>query len=250
MAEQLFAEDSSVDQFREYKPLCKTAVAAFGCALIGCLAAITPMLIAFEFVAIVLAFVALGVIKQQARAGKTLAVLALLSSGLVIGFIPSREIKRRHDYAVTACEHATSWVKLIQEGRFQEAHQLTYYFTERRAPGVAWAEHYRESTIDESMTDEGLPPDMDAHDAFTDYFSHSPGSWLRSEHKKLKFSLIGITSIVRKPDCILLTVDFDVQRPNGATKLLQIEMQRTTDVVSHQNHWRVNAVTEDGLTDG
>ena len=204
MAEQHFAEEFSAEQYREYKPISKAAVGAFICALIGSLAPVAPALLAFEIAAVVLALVALNVIKQQLRSGKTLAFLALLSGTLIIGLIPSRELKRRYDYRSTAREHASSWLQLIQDGRFREAHQLTYYVDERRAPGVSWDEHYRPPTTAKRVQEDEISDEIDPYTAFMDFFANPPASWLKTEHDEgdIQWSVVGHeTEVQAKVDC-------------------------------------------------
>mgnify|MGYP001157858283 CR=1 FL=1 len=244
MAEQHFAEEFSAEQYREYKPISKAAVGAFICALIGSLAPVAPALLAFEIAAVVLALVALNVIKQQLRSGKTLAFLALLSGTLIIGLIPSRELKRRYDYRSTAREHASSWLQLIQDGQFREAHQLTYYVDERRAPGVSWDEHYRPPTTAKRVQEDEISDEIDPYTAFMDFFAHPPASWLKTEHDEVDIQCRGVTSMLQLSESIRLTVVFDVHRTNGSTHAIRVEMQRGVDQITRESHWRVNALTD------
>src|SRR5437868_5784960 len=140
----LLPDEQPVAHYRSIAPLAvMTLVLGFASALI----LTTPLLVPVPVAAIVVGIAALGAIRSSGGqlAGRTPAITGLCLATFFLGFGLSRHLDRQAELEQRAREMADVFIRLLEDGRTQEAHQFRLSPTMRiTAPG-ALTEHYEKN---------------------------------------------------------------------------------------------------------
>jgi hypothetical protein len=253
MTETSFTEEFLDEQMVNYRPMSALALTAFVFLLIGCIAPILPILLTFDFLAIALAVLALFNIRRKDLSGNKLAVFTLVGAIFFVGLVPVTGFVRRKAIMATAVEHADNWLTAIQEGRFQDAHQLSLFYYERRASHVSYEDYYVEPdeawSIDELLESlskldnkhEGLEDGPSPFEAFVMFYATPPYSSLRADHDKFKFTCKGVIGKTRKTaGTKQFQIAYDVEFPDQTIEII-VTMQRDLMGESgEQTHWKLD----------
>lgn len=244
MTETSFSEELGDDQVVNYQPMSALALAGFAFLLIGCIAPFVPLLLTFDFLAVALAVLALFNIRRKDLSGKKLAVFTLVAAMFFVGLVPASGFVRRRAITAKAVEHADNWFKAVQEGRFYDAHQLTLFYSERRASHVAYEDHYVEPDAPWSI-DQDNAQEMEEmngpgpFEAYAMFYDEPPYSWLRDHHDKFKYTCRGVIARTRMTaGTTRFKIAYDIEFPDQTIEII-VTMQR--DKMSEsggQTHWK------------
>src|SRR5262245_39934919 len=140
----LLSDEQPVAHYRSVAPLAIVAlVLGFASAII----LTTPLLVPVPVAAIVVGIAALRAIRSSGGqlAGRVPAIAGLCLATFFLGFGLSRHLARQTALEQRAREMADVFIRLLEDGRTQEAHQFRLSPTLRiTAPG-ALAEHYEKN---------------------------------------------------------------------------------------------------------
>jgi hypothetical protein len=131
-------------ELEDYRPISPLVIVACIAGLASLLAIVHPLLWIIPVIAIMLAGCAIRQVssKQSRHGGRLAAVVSLCLATLVGAYAPARAISLKRELYARAAPQVIEWVSLIQEGRYQVAHQYTLGLTERfQGPGPL-AKHY------------------------------------------------------------------------------------------------------------
>src|SRR5689334_16992757 len=116
------------DSLPQYRSISSLAVLALLFGLAAPLALVNPLLLAVPLAAVVLALFALRQIAANIEilSGRGLALTALFLGVAILFYTPVRLYSRYEVLKGTARELAETYLKLLQQGKFEEAHQLAH----------------------------------------------------------------------------------------------------------------------------
>ncbi len=161
-----FNSGDEAPELDDYRPISPLVIAACVAGLVSLLAVFHPLLWVLPVVAAVLSVSAIvRVSSAHSRySGRGAAVAALCLATLMGSYAPARSISRDRTLYAEAREKAEAWISLIQQGRLQEAHQLSLNASDRfKGPGSLDA-HYAgvplRSTSTNHADDEGMSAEM------------------------------------------------------------------------------------------
>src|SRR5256885_5271102 len=140
----LLPDDQPVAHYRSVAPLAVvTLVLGFSSALI----LTTPLLAPVPVAAIVVGIAALRAIRTSGGqlAGRVPAIAGLCLATFFLGFGLSRHLARQSALEQRAREMADVFLRLLQEGRSQEAHQFRLSPVLRITAPEALVEHYEKN---------------------------------------------------------------------------------------------------------
>jgi len=127
-----FSDVGTLD-YDEYKPLSVLAITAFVVSFVSLLALAHSLMWVLPIVSLAVSLIALVRLTRPAaqEGGKTLAILGLLLTLLIIGYIPARTISRQQEISRQGREYAREWLQMVLNGKLKEAHQLSLRSHER-----------------------------------------------------------------------------------------------------------------------
>ncbi|MBC8354220.1 MAG: hypothetical protein H8E66_19680 [Planctomycetes bacterium] len=145
LREAQFSGSAETPELEDYHPISPLTIGACLAACASLLAVIHPILWVVPVVAVVLSTCAIvRVSSAHSRySGRTAAVFALCGAVLIGAYAPARVLSRDRLLYARSQEKAAEWIKLIQEGRVQEAHQLSLSESARFRGPESLASHYR-----------------------------------------------------------------------------------------------------------
>lgn len=155
------AESPELDHYRPISPLVVVACVA---ALASLLAVVHPLLWIVPAVAVLLSVSAIIRLSspQSRHGGRNAAVAALCLAALIGSYAPARTISRDRALFAESRAKTDEWLSLVQQGRVQEAHQLTQNSFDRFSGPGSLASHYAYVPPQEppsaSMQDLDMPP--------------------------------------------------------------------------------------------
>ena len=127
----------------EYRPISGFAIAAFVLSLISAIALANVLMIFVPILAILLCGAALFSIRNSQKViGGNLAWAGIGVGCFVISLSLSQFYWLESSRWTTARRHADTWLKLIQEGEQEQAHQLTLAVNERQTPDQDLSVYY------------------------------------------------------------------------------------------------------------
>ena len=114
-------------ELKDYRPISPLVIVACVAGLASLLAIVHPLLWIFPAVAVVLSVCAIRQVSaaQSRYSGRLAAVAALCVAALMGAYAPARAISLERELYARAQPQVKQWISLIQQGRFQEAHQFT-----------------------------------------------------------------------------------------------------------------------------
>lgn len=248
MVENSFTEEFLEEQVINYRPMSALGLAAFLFLLIGCLAPFLPILLGFDFLAIALAILAIFNIRRKELSGRKLAVFTLVVSIFFTGMVPAMGLIGRRAIKAKAIEHANSWFETVKEGRFHDAHQLSMFYSERRASHVSYEDFYvkpeRDWTIDlDDMQQVERMEGPGPYEALALFFQEEPCRSLKEDHEKFKYTCKGITDVRRMTaGTSRIDIAYDIEFPGKKIEAV-VTMQR--DLMSEsggQTHWQFQSI--------
>lgn len=145
-AETHFRGDVEAPELEGYRPISPLVIVACIVGLASVLAIVHPLLWIVPIVAAVLSICAIvRVSAAQSRYGGRSAAIAALCFAVFIGsYAPARTISRERALYEQARLNVEAWLSLLQQGRVQEAHQLSLNEHERFQGPASLADHYAE----------------------------------------------------------------------------------------------------------
>jgi len=248
MVETSFSEAFIEEQSGTFKPLSAMALVAFVCLLLGCIAPFVPVLLWFDFVAVALGVFAISTIRKKELSGEKLAIFTIVVGVFIIGMVPSMAVARRRALTADAVARGNTWFETIREKRFHDAHQLTLFYTERRAPNVPYDEHY-------TKPDEAWKIDLDSaeaiermegpgpYDALEMFYKTAPYQLLKADYATFTFKCRDVTRVrPMTAGTTRISIVYDVEFSTGP-EVLVVTMQR--DLMSEtggQTHWQMQEI--------
>jgi hypothetical protein len=155
LVETHFRSGEEAPELEDYRPISPLVVAACVAAVLSLLAVAHPLLWVLPVVAVVLSISAIvRVSAEHSRSGgRGVAVAALCFAALIGSYAPARSISRDRALFSQARAKAEEWISLIQQGRIQEAHQLSLSPSDRfQGPG-SLDDHYTAVPPERTMSD-------------------------------------------------------------------------------------------------
>ncbi|MEO8493751.1 MAG: hypothetical protein ABI614_01675 [Planctomycetota bacterium] len=144
--ERHFTGGNEAPELENYRPISPLVIVACIAALASLLATAHPLLWIIPVAAMILSICAIvGVSVANSRySGRAAAVVALCVAALVGSYAPARTLSRERALNAEARAKAEAWISLLQQGRLQEAHQLSMKAEERFKGPESLAAHYSE----------------------------------------------------------------------------------------------------------
>lgn len=139
-----FTGVAEMPELEEYRPINPLVIAACLAGLLSLLAVFHPLLWVLPVAAIIISLAAIVRVStgQRRSSGRNAAIFALCVAVFAGAYAPARAISRERTLLSAARAKAEAWLALIQQGRVQEAHQLTMQPELRfQGPG-SLASHY------------------------------------------------------------------------------------------------------------
>lgn len=222
-------DEQPVAHYRSIAPLAVVAVIlGFASALI----LTTPLLVPVPVAAIVVGIGALRAIRTSGGqlAGRVPAIAGLCLATFFLGFGLSRHLARQSALEQRAREMADVFLKLLQEGRTQEAHQFRLTPTLRITAPEAIAEHYEKST--------------DAAKELQSFVSSTGIKDLITRGHDADVQFVGVTSATRDTNSDMLVLKYSYLPPGESPtrQFLWLHINRKYDESTKRHEWEVGGI--------
>ena len=207
-------QDMTVDDYRAFSGL---SLAAFLVTLIfTTIAAVNPSLNLIAIIPIGLAIISVVQLSFSPvkSSGHIFTALALILPTAVLSFNAAYG-SLRLDYLVnTAVKHSESWVKLVQDGKLLEAHELTLSRYQREDDG---------SDLTVARGTEENP-----NKEFESYLKNGLDQALREDGDQAKLTRAGGVRYAKEPKLPVenFYVRYNYERPDGSKRKFVIQMRR------------------------
>jgi hypothetical protein len=211
-----------------YAAISRPAVAALVLGLAAPLILISPLLIFVPLGALAVAILAL---RQIAASGGQLkgawpATIGLCLATLFLGWGVTGQLSRQANLAGRAERFADGWLKLVHEGRLQEADQLMRAGSDRIRNPEARAEHYR--------------IDIEASSSLQGRFGAEPLKSFRAIGPQGTWHLAGIASQSRSVDNDVIVLKYQYDRGDGSgPRPMWITVVRTAEQSTRPPEWQI-----------
>lgn len=241
-----------------YSSLDTLAVVALGCGLISSLSGIfSPVFLVFGFLAVLLGLVSLFRISRSEGilAGFWPAAIGVGLALFNASFYLSYASVRDKNINQLAREFADDWIQMIQEGKLNEAHQLTRSFFNRQYPGTDLTKHYAKQVANQ---DPNAPPEMSEmardlagspYDQKMDFFRDPPMSIIMEKGTdcEVKFvKTIGSTRDGKYIDLVIHQYSLEYEENGRPQKqLFLITMKRENFGGMYGAHWAVDMIDDE-----
>lgn len=143
--EMRFSSGNEAPELQDYRPISPLVILACIAGLLSLLAVVHPLLWFVPAVAVVLSACAIRQVSaaHSRYSGRLAAVAALCLAALVGTYAPARAISLERELYARAQPYVKEWISLIQQGRYEEAHQFTLALSERfQGPGALEAYYH------------------------------------------------------------------------------------------------------------
>jgi len=225
----LLPDEQPVAHYRSVAPLAVvTLVLGFASALI----LTTPLLVPVPVAAIVVAITALRAIRTSGGqlAGRVPAIAGLCLATFFLSLGLSRHLARQTALEQRAREMADVFVRLLQEGRAQEAHQFRLSPVMRiTAPG-ALAEHYEKN--------------VEAAKELQSFVTSTGIKELIARGRDADAQFVGVASAVRdtSSDILILKYSYIPARDATNRQFLWLHINRKYDESTRRHEWEVGGI--------
>lgn len=190
-------------------------------------------------------------------AGKGIATVAvalgLLFSSLQIGYAKSREAKIQQ----AGKEIALKWLELVQNGKLNEAHQLTKIYWNREVPGTDLEKHYGETV--KSFEEQDMKEMMNTgqmagqiggtpFDERTDFFRTNLMATIIEQGKECDFEFVRALTTFRdkQTDYVVLQFNLKYEKDGQPVKeLFDITLKRDFYGGPYGTHWAIDMINQE-----
>ncbi|MCA9119040.1 MAG: hypothetical protein H6822_17135 [Planctomycetaceae bacterium] len=167
-----FSGGEEMPELAGYRPLSPLAVVTCVAALASLLAIVHPLLWVIPVITIVLAVCTiLRLTTNQTRyTGRNAAIAALCFASFVGVYAPAHILSRESALNREAEAKVRAWISLLQQGRIQEAHQLSLDVSDRLEGPANLNDHYSGDESNDSDSGSmmgGRPSPLEALQQFT-----------------------------------------------------------------------------------
>ena len=223
----------------EYRSVSKLAVAAALFGLASALMLVGPLLLPVALFAIVLSVLALRSIaaSEGQLVGRLPAIVGLSLAVLFIGWGFSRYVSRQSQLEVHARQFCDSWLVLMAEGRYREAHQLEVPSEQRIFAPEALQEFYA--------------ADQEARDRMESRISQPPMDVFVAEGSDVQYRFERMAESRRHGMTDYVTLQYVIERPaeRGGPRPVWLQVQRATSPLAIRPEWTLTSVLADDPSD-
>jgi hypothetical protein len=223
-------DEQPLEQYRSIAPL---AVVTVVLGVASALILTTPLLAPIPVAAIVAGIAALRSIQSSGGqlAGRAPAIAGLCLATFFLGFGLSRHLERQNELARHARKMADEFLRLLQEGKSQEAHQFRLSPALRITAPEAIAEHYEKN--------------VEAAKELQTFASSSGIKDVIVRGREADAQFMGVTSANRdgQTDLLVLKYSFVPAGEKGERQFLWLHINRKFDESTKRHEWEIGGIS-------
>ena len=215
----------------EYRSVSTLAVAAAILGVVSAVILVNPLLAPLPVAALIAALVALRAIANSGGqlVGRIPALVGLCLATFFLGWGFTAHLARQSLLETRAKQAADGWLKLLQDGKVEQAHQFRLSPAARLSSSEALAEHYKSNK-----------------EAAEDLQVFKTGSGVRDlmtfgADSEVQFE--GLASAVKDGYTDILILKYSYARPSGERQPMWVHVSRRHDETTKRPEWEVSGLS-------
>ena len=199
----------------QYAPISKAALGALALGLASPLILVTPLLLLVPLAGIAVAAVALRRIatSEGQLSGYWPATIGLCLATLFLGWGASYQLTRQAALADQAERMADGWLRLVAEGKLQEADQLMQAGSDRARTKEEMMERYKS--------------DREVNENLQAFFSREPMKSFRAAGPQVEFAASRVAAVSRHGELDEIVLEYRYSAAGEAPRTMFVSVQRT-----------------------
>jgi hypothetical protein len=228
-SQSLWPDEQPLEQYRSIAPL---AIVTVGLGVASALILTTPLLAPLPVAAIVAGIAALRSIQSSGGqlAGRAPAIAGLCLATFFLGFGLSRHLARQSALEQRGREMADVFLRLLQEGKSQEAHQFRLSPSLRITAPEAIAEHYEKN--------------VEAAKELQTFASSTGIKDLIVRGREADVQFVGVSSASRdgQTDMLVLKYSYVPAGEQAERQFLWLHINRKYDESTKRHEWEIGGI--------